>query len=160
LWFRIPVHFTREQAYEGRYVIQTEEPNLSPVEAVHVYKELAEVSPASKTLSKCGPCIIASLALLIHRAIEKKLKSAGLSGTEALSALKSLRVVDIALTDGSTKRYVTRPTPRVAVILRARHLCHRAPNPTAAQPNRSVETNRQTGMREINDLRAKRGNMS
>lgn len=57
----------------------------------------------------------------IHRAIEKKLKSAGLdlSATEALFALKSLRVVDIALADGSTKRCVTQPTQRVAAILRA-----------------------------------------
>jgi len=64
---------------------------------------------------------VASLALLIHRAIEKKLKSAGLdlSATEALAALKSLRVVDIALTDGSTKRCVTQPRQRVAAILRA-----------------------------------------
>ena len=64
---------------------------------------------------------VASLALLIHRAIEKKLKSAGLdlSATEALFALKSLRVVDIALADGSTKRCVTQPTQRVAAILRA-----------------------------------------
>jgi hypothetical protein len=30
---RLP-HFTREQAYEGKYIIQTEEPNLSAVEAV------------------------------------------------------------------------------------------------------------------------------
>src|SRR6516165_9911667 len=33
-FFEHPVHFTREQAYEGKYVIQTEEPNLSAVEAV------------------------------------------------------------------------------------------------------------------------------
>jgi transposase len=40
---------------------------------------------------------VASLALLIHRAIEKKLKSAGLdlSATEALFALKSRRVAAI-----------------------------------------------------------------
>src|ERR1700750_2573626 len=28
-FFEHPVHFAREQAYEGKYVIQTEEPNLS-----------------------------------------------------------------------------------------------------------------------------------
>ena len=37
------MHFPREQAYEGKYVIQTEEPNLSAVEAVRLYKELSEV---------------------------------------------------------------------------------------------------------------------
>jgi transposase len=33
-FFEHPVHFTREQACEGKYVIQTEEPNLSAVDAV------------------------------------------------------------------------------------------------------------------------------
>src|SRR5262249_32653312 len=35
-FFEHPVHFTREQAYEGKYVIQTEEPDLSPREAVRL----------------------------------------------------------------------------------------------------------------------------
>lgn len=135
-FFEHPVHFIREQAYEGKYVIQTEEPNLSPVEAVRVYKELSEVERAFASLKDViemrpihhrtagrvqAHIFVASLALLIHRAIEKKLKSAGLdlSATEALSALKSLRVVDIALADGSIKRCVTQPTHRVAAILRA-----------------------------------------
>jgi hypothetical protein len=42
-FFEHPVHFTREQAYEGKYVIQTEEQNLSAVDAVRLYKELSEV---------------------------------------------------------------------------------------------------------------------
>jgi hypothetical protein len=42
---------------------------------------------------------VAALAFLLHRAIEKKLKAArlDLSATEALTALKSVRVVDIDL---------------------------------------------------------------
>ena len=35
-FFEHPVNFTREQAYEGKYVIQTEEPNLSAVDAVRL----------------------------------------------------------------------------------------------------------------------------
>jgi hypothetical protein len=42
-FFEHPVHFAREQAYEGKYIIQTEEKNLSPLEAVRLYKELLEV---------------------------------------------------------------------------------------------------------------------
>jgi hypothetical protein len=40
---------------------------------------------------------VAALAFLIHRAIEKKLKAArlDLSATEALTAVKSVRIVDI-----------------------------------------------------------------
>jgi hypothetical protein len=45
-FFEHLVHFTREQAYEGKYVIQTEEQNLSAVDAVRLYKELSEVERA------------------------------------------------------------------------------------------------------------------
>ena len=135
-FFEHPVHFTREQAYEGKYVIQTEEPNLSAIEAVRVYKELSEVERAFSSLKDViemrpihhrtddrvqAHIFVATLALLIHRGIEKKLKAAALdfSATEALYALRSLRVVDIALAGGSTKRCVTQPTQRIAAILRA-----------------------------------------
>jgi hypothetical protein len=73
--------------------------------------------------------------------------------SQAYGALRPVRVVDIALTDGSTRRCLTRPTQRVAA------LCHQAANPAAARHNHSVVTNRQAGMREINDLRAKKENM-
>src|SRR5262249_13170842 len=49
-FFEHPVHFTREQAYEGKYVIQTEEPALSAVDAVRLYKELSEVERAFANL--------------------------------------------------------------------------------------------------------------
>jgi hypothetical protein len=72
---------------------------------------------------------VAALAFLLHRAIEKKLKAArlDLSATEALSILKSVRVVDIDLGDGTTKRSVTTPTPRAAAVLRALGIANRAP---------------------------------
>ena len=61
------------------------------------------------------------LAFVIHRVPEKKLKAAGLdlSATQALTALKCVRVVDFKLGDGAIKRAVTRPTPRAALVLRA-----------------------------------------
>ena len=40
--FSTSAPLTREQAYEGKYIIQTEEKNLSPLEAVQTYKELSE----------------------------------------------------------------------------------------------------------------------
>lgn len=136
-FFEAPLHFTREQAYEGKYVIQTEEPSLTPVDAVRIYKELSEVERAFANLKDVldmrpiyhrtanrvqAHIFIAALAFLLHRAIEKKLKAAGLdlSATEALDALKSVRVVDIDLGDGTTiKRSVTRGTQRAATVLRA-----------------------------------------
>jgi hypothetical protein len=48
-----PLHFTREQAYEGKYVIQTEEPNLSAVEAVRLYKELIAFCGSHEKFGKC-----------------------------------------------------------------------------------------------------------
>jgi hypothetical protein len=50
-----------------------------------------------------------TLAFVIHRALEKKLKAAGLdlSATQALTALKCVRVVDFKLGDGAIKRAVT-----------------------------------------------------
>ena len=42
-FFEHPMNLAREKALEGKYVIQTEEQNLSAVEAVAAYKELNEV---------------------------------------------------------------------------------------------------------------------
>lgn len=135
-FFEHPVHFAREQAYEGKYVIQTEEANLSAVDAVRLYKELADVERCFANLKDVidmrpiyhqtagrvqAHIFVAALAHLLHRAIENKLKAAriDLSATDALTALKSVRVVDIDLGNGATKRSVTRGTQRAATVLRA-----------------------------------------
>jgi len=135
-FFEHPVNLKREQAYEGKYVIQTEEKNLTPVEAVTIYKDLSEVERAFANLKDVldmrpiyhqtderveAHIFVASLAFLLHRAIEKKLKAAGqdLSATEALQALRSVRVVDLDLGGGQAKRSVTRGTARAAQILTA-----------------------------------------
>ena len=153
-FFEHPVHFTREQAYEGKYVIQTEEPNLSAVEAVRLYKELSEVERAFANLKDVidlrpiyhrtdhrvqAHIFVAALAFLLHRAIEKKLKAAGLdlSATEALIALKSVRVVEIDLGDGTSKRSVTRGSQRAASVLRALGITDLDP-PAPAQPGQTV----------------------
>ena len=135
-FFEHPIHFAREQAYEGKYVIQTEEPNLSTVDAVRLYKELSEVERSFANLKDVidmrpiyhqtddrvqAHIFVAALAFLLHRAIEKKLKAArlDLSATEAMTILKSIRVVDIDLGNGTTKRSVTAGTQRAAAVLRA-----------------------------------------
>ena len=135
-FFEHPVHYAREQAYEGKYIIQTEEKSLAPVEAVLLYKELSEVERAIaniKDVIEMRPIyhrdadrvrahiFIAVLAFVLHRAIEKKLKDAklDLSATEALTILKTVRVVDIDLGNGFCKRCVTRGSQRAAQVLRA-----------------------------------------
>jgi transposase len=135
-FFEHPVRLERERAYEGHYLIQTEEKDLTPVEAVRVYKELSEVERAFSNLKDVlemrpiyhqtadrtkAHIFVAALAFLLHRAVEKKLKAAGmdLSATEALEALRTVRVVDLKLGTGTTKRSVTRGTARAARILEA-----------------------------------------
>jgi len=91
-------------------------------------------------LAQCGThSFVAALAFLLHRAIEKKLKAArlDLSATEALTILKSIRVVDIDLGNGTTKRSVTAGTQRAAAVLRAIGITDLDP-PTPSTPGQTV----------------------
>lgn len=135
-YFEHPVNLKQEQALEGKYLIQTEEPHLSAVQAVEIYKDLSEVERAFSRLKDViemrpiyhhkaarvqAHVFVASLAFLLDRALEKKLKSAGvdLSSKEAWQILKTVRVVEIELGHGEQKRSVTQGTARAARILRA-----------------------------------------
>jgi transposase len=134
-FFEHPVNLKREEVYEGKYVIQTEEPQLTPVDAVTIYKDLSEVERAFANLKDViemrpiyhqtdtrvhAHLFVAALAFLLHRAIEKKLKAArlDLSATEALHVLRSVRVVDFTV-GAESKRSVTRGTHRAAQVLAA-----------------------------------------
>ena len=131
-----PVYLKREKAYEGKYLIQTEEPNLSPVEAVRLYKELSEVERSFRNLKDViemrpiyhqtdkrveAHIFVATLAFLLHRALEKKLKAArlDLSATDALEALRTVRMVDINAGEGQTKRSVTHGSAHARRVLKA-----------------------------------------
>ena len=120
-YFEHAQNLQQEKALEGKYLIQSEEQNLSPVEAVEIYKDLSEVERAfsglkdviemrpiyHRTVSRVEAHIfIASLAFLLDRALEKKLKSAGmdLSSQQAWQTLKTVRVVDIDLGNGEHKQ--------------------------------------------------------
>jgi transposase len=133
-YFEHPINFQREKSLEGKYLIQTEEPNLSALEAVAVYKELSEVERAFARLKDViemrpifhqkaarvqAHVFVASLAFLIDRALEKKLKSAGMdiSSREAWQLLKTVRVVEVGFGDEKTARSVTQGSGRAAKIL-------------------------------------------
>jgi hypothetical protein len=90
-YFPHPVKLPREQACEGKYLIQTEEPGISPVEAVAAYKQLNEVERGFahlKGLLEVRPIyhhkddrvrahvFVAALAFLLDRGLEKKLRAA------------------------------------------------------------------------------------
>jgi transposase len=134
-YFEHPTHLEREKSLEGKYLIQTEEQNLSALEAVAVYKELSEVERAFARLKDViemrpvfhqkpervqAHVFVASLAFLLDRALEKKLKAAGLdiSSREAWQILKTVRVVEIGLGNDEATRSVTQGSGRAAKILR------------------------------------------
>ncbi|HVT60835.1 MAG TPA: IS1634 family transposase [Thermoanaerobaculia bacterium] len=131
-----PVNLAREKACEGKYLIQTEEPRLSALEAVQIYKSLYEVEQAFRHLKDIiamrpiyhqtdtrveAHLFVASLAFLLQRLLERRLQDAGLdlSAAEALQALHTVCVVDLDLGNDQTKRSVTRGSARAAAILRA-----------------------------------------
>ncbi len=73
---------------------------------------------------------VASLAFLLDRALEKKLKAAGMdiSSREAWQLLKTIRVVEIRVSEGNTIRSVTRGSGRAARILKILGLAHTDPD--------------------------------
>jgi transposase len=143
-YFEHPVNLRREKALEGKYLIQTEEKHLSPVEAVQRYKQLMEVEAAFRSLKDViemrpihhqtpertkAHIFVAALGLLIKTAVKRRLKNANLdwSAEEALNALKTVQVVDIELSDDKTKRCVTRGSPRAQRVLKALGIDNRMP---------------------------------
>jgi transposase len=133
-YFEHPVNFPRETACEGKYVIQTEEPGPSPVEAVAAYKQLNEVERGFahlKGLLEVRPVyhhkddrvrahvFVAALAFLLDRALEKKLRATGssLSSPAAWQALETVRCVSVEV-GSRTKLCVTRGSRQAAEVLK------------------------------------------
>ena len=133
-YFEHPVNFPREQALEGKYVIQTEETHLSPVEAVVAYKQLNEVERGFAHLKGLlevrpvyhhkddrvrGHVLVAALALLLDCALEKKLRAANshLSSPAAWRALETLRCVEVELGD-RRRLCVTRGSRQAVEVLK------------------------------------------
>ena len=133
-YFEHPVNYARETACEGKYVIQTEEPGLSPVEVVAAYKQLNEVERGFahlKGLLEVRPVyhhkddrvrahvFVAALAFLLDRALEKKLRAAdsSLSSPAAWQALETVRCVSVEV-GNRTKLCVTRGSRQAAEVLK------------------------------------------
>lgn len=148
LFFEHPINLAREKALEGKYVIQTEERNLSAVEAVSAYKELNEVERGfshlkdlfglrpvhHRTASRVKAHVfVAALALLLDRALEKSLQAADslLSTPFAWQALEMIRCVEVDL--GKRRKIcVTRGNQHVAEIIKALGITQLDP-PSAAE---------------------------
>ena len=127
-FFEHPTAYPREIKGEGKYVLQSEAIDRPAVDIVQLYKSLTDVERAFSSLKdvldmrpiyhQTDPRVeahifIAALAFLLHRALEKKLKAAGMdiSADHALRALKTIRTVDIKIDRQKTKRCVTQGSP-------------------------------------------------
>jgi transposase len=145
-YFEHPICLPQEKALEGKYLIQVEGCDLSALEAVQVYKELSEVERAFcqlKDVIEMRPIyhqtnrrveahlFVAALAFLLDRALEKKMRAAGLdlSSKEAWQVLRTVRVVEIDVGQREPQRSVTRGSGRAARILKALDIRNLNPNP-------------------------------
>ena len=83
---------------------------------------------------------MAALAFLVQRTLERKLKDAGsdLSPAQALGALRTIRVVDLDLGNGESKRSVTRGSTRCAQILQALKLTDLDPPTPPAEDSEAL----------------------
>jgi transposase len=141
-----PVNLPREKKYEGKYLIQTDQPDVTPQDAVAHYKELNEVERGFRSLKDPlgmrpiwhhtarrvkAHIFVAALAFLIERMLERSLKDAGvlLSASSALEALQTIRYVQFRV-DGELRSGITPGSLRARQVLKALQLNdHRPPSP-------------------------------
>jgi transposase len=133
--FEHPVNLAREKKYEGKYLIQTDQAEMTPQEAVAHYKELTEVERAFRSLkSPLGMrpiwhradrrvkahIFVAALAFLMERMLERELQKAGidLSAQAAMEALKTIRHVQFRV-DGKLRSGATPGSSRARQVLKA-----------------------------------------
>ena len=142
-YFEHPGHLAPEKALEGKYVIQTEELDLSALQAVEAYKDLTEIERSFRELKDLvemrpiyhrrpkrvrAHIFVAALAFLLARALEKKLKAAKvpMSSAQALEALRTMHVVDIRV-GAQIRRGVTAGNHQARQILAALGISDREP---------------------------------
>jgi transposase len=130
-----PVNLPREKKYEGKYLIQTDQIDLTPQDAVAQYKDLNEVERGFRSLKDPigmrpiwhhkerrvrAHIFVAALSFLIERMVERALKDAGVavSAQAALTALQTIRHVRFKV-DGQERTGVTPGSHHARQVLRA-----------------------------------------
>jgi transposase len=125
----------REMRLEGTWVIATDQDDLTALEVVEAYKQLAGVERAfreSKDFLELRPIwhrsedrvrahvFVVALSFLLYRALEKALHEArvDLSARQALRALESVRLVELKAGDKTTW-LVSKPTTHARAVLKA-----------------------------------------
>jgi transposase len=141
--FEHPVNLAREKKYEGKYLIQTDQPDMTAQDAVAHYKELNEVERGFHALKDPigmrpiwhrkerrvrSHIFVAALAFLLDRMLERALRDAqvNLSATTAWRALETIRHVRFRI-DGEIKTGVTPGSSAARQVLKALHLCETRP---------------------------------
>lgn len=129
-------HYRRQRRHDGVFILQTNDFGLSAEAIVAAYRQLQEVERAFralKSLVKVRPMFhwaerrveahifICFLAYLLAKALELKLRAAGLqpSVARALEQLGQLKAVEHSWEGDTTVVQVSRPTPEVKAILDA-----------------------------------------
>ncbi len=115
--------------HEGKYILKTDDPTLSPVEAVGAYQELDTVESGFRDLKDVidpqaglpvrpvyhqtddrikAHIFVAALALFLKRSLEHQLASTlpEVSGSEAIAAMRSIGLAELDL-NGRTTRLVS-----------------------------------------------------
>lgn len=143
--FEHPMNLPREKKYEGKYLIQTDQTDMTPEEAVSHYKDLNEVERGFRSLKDPlgmrpiwhraarrvkAHIFVAALSFLIERMLERALQEAGvnLSAQAALEALKTIRHVQFRI-DGKLRSGTTPGSLRARQVLNALKLADRRPPP-------------------------------
>jgi hypothetical protein len=138
-----PVNLPREKKYEGKYLIQTDQADLTPQDAVSHYKELNEVERGFRSLKDPigmrpiwhsnerrvrAHIFVAALSFLMERMLERALKDAGvpLSAQSALIALQTIHHVRFQV-DGHERTGVTPGSQRARQVLRTLHITETRP---------------------------------
>jgi transposase len=145
-----PVNLPREKKYEGKYLIQTDQSDMTPEEAVSHYKELNEVERGFRSMKNPlgmrpiwhhadrrvkAHIFVATLSFLIERMLERGVKDAGvpLSAQSALESLKTIRHVQFRV-DGQLRSGTTPGSSRARQVLNALQLTDlRPPTPPPGQ---------------------------
>ena len=143
--FEHPVNLPREKKYEGKYLIQTDQSDMTPQDAVAHYKDLNDVERGFRSLKDPlgmrpiwhhaarrvkAHIFVAALSFLIERMLERALKDGrvSLSAQSALEALKTIRQVEFRV-HGQCRTGVTPGSARARNVLKALKLPDHRPPP-------------------------------
>jgi transposase len=142
-----------EKRIEGKYVIATSEKSLSVLEAVAIYKDLADVERGFRHLKDIlamrpiyhqveprvrAHIFVAALALLAQRLLDRRLRDASVdfSSSRAIEALCTVRHVTFRVEGQSKRCGVAGGSPDARRVLKALEVTDlRPPAPAADEPD-------------------------